>query len=103
VRVEGVARLDPIELEIQPDLTAQFGQVFVTGAYLLGAHAVLGRQEFIHGLRAASRCTGVQLEGAVDDLYLATVRELLTCDIEPAHPEGAPRTRKIRPNLYLHT
>jgi hypothetical protein len=37
------------------------------------------------------------------DLYVITVHELRPRHMEAAEAQGAPRTREIRPHLYLHT
>ena len=100
--VERRARLDPVEGEFEADITAQRGQALVAGTHLIGAHAVLGREQLVHRLRATSRRMRIQLEGTVHHGDGVTVCELVARHMQPAQAEGAPGTREIGPDVYLH-
>ena len=74
----------------------------VTGADLLGTHAVLAAQAFLLGALDPRRRVPVQLERSVRHGDLIGVLEVSQRDPEPGQAQRTPGTRIVGPHIDLH-
>ena len=102
VRVTGVAAAQIRHPEGQPVPGRALFHLPLRLAGLLQRHAVLAGQQ-LHGRRVRPRQgRRVQFEGAVGDLHLAAVRELLQRPLEVPLAQVTPWAHNVRPDFNLH-
>ena len=102
VRIEGVAHLHVVEMEVEPLLRRLAGHARVHGARLLHRHAVLLRQQLVLRLVTRARGRGVELEAPPHHVHVVRVLELPERGFEAALPDVAPGAGDVRPDLDFH-
>src|SRR5215472_11057009 len=102
MRIPRVSAAEAVHPESQSVARGSLLHLALSLLSLADGHPVFGREP-LHGRHLCLlRRRRVELEGAVDDLDLVTVRERVQSLLEAPLPEVAPRAHDVGPNLDLH-